>query len=320
MAMMRELNNVCASVAFQPTGDKMATGLENGEIVVLDTQAALQQGDDITIHGHKKRVKSVAFSNSSGQHQLLASGSADKTVRLWDTHTWECVAVLEGHGSWVNSVAFSPDDLLLASASNDGTVRLWDVVGRKAASPADVLRSHEIGSLFSFNSHSKLLRHNVHSVAFHPNGKLLASGSADETVRLWNVPEGVPGPVLQHTCDVLCVAFSPVVGVLATTTGFGEWMIRLYNVDGVEPRLLHKLLGHTNAIHSVAFSPNGSHLISGSYNQFWLRKETMRLWSVANGTELKVWTGMNVLSVAFHPNGEHVALCSGDNAVRLCPC
>ncbi|MFN6175164.1 MAG: WD40 repeat domain-containing protein, partial [Dolichospermum sp.] len=59
--------------------------------------------------------------------QTLASGSGDKTVKLWDVQTGDCVRTLQGHSSWVMSVAWSPDGLTLASGSDDHTVKLWDV-------------------------------------------------------------------------------------------------------------------------------------------------------------------------------------------------
>ena len=101
----------------------------------------------------------------------LATGSADKTVRLWDRQagTAEPV-VLRGHEDWVRAVAFSPDGRWLATGSEDKTVRLWDLAGghsgaRGLAGP----------------------RGQVWAVAFSPDGRWLATGSEDKTVRLWRI-------------------------------------------------------------------------------------------------------------------------------------
>jgi WD40 repeat protein len=276
-------------------------GQENGDIA-LWTHAALRKGKGCShkLLGHQRNVSSVAFSSSGREQQLLASGSRDRTVRLWDPNTRECVAVLQGHIDWVTSVAFSADSRLLVSASEDQTVRLWDVVERRAASPVDVLRGHTIC---------------VMSVSFSPDGRQLASGSYDFTVRLWSVPEGVPGPVLQHPDSVFCVAFSPVVGSNMLASGCWDGVVRLWDVSGIDQQqqLMRKLHGHSSWIRSITFSPDGSQLVSGSGDC------TVRLWSVASGKLLRVLTGHSgcISNVVFHSNGKQVASVSSDKTVRL---
>ena len=136
----------------------------------------------------------------------LASGGADRTVRLWDVETGACVRTLEGHRGGVMSACFSPDGRRLASGSCDDTVRLWD------AETGACVRTLE--------GHGNV----VWSVRFSPDGRRLASGSEDKTVRLWDVetgacvrtlegpggPEGHVGlrPVYSVKC-VFSVCFSP---------------------------------------------------------------------------------------------------------------
>jgi WD40 repeat protein len=303
-ALILEMNGLLlTSIAFSPC-DRMdrpclAVGQEAGKIA-LWMPAALRKGEGCSYElqgGNHNWVTSIAFSNSSEkEQQLLASGSSDSTVRLWDTHTKECVAVLQGHTDCVRSVAFSPDSRLLASASLDRTVRLWDVVKQQPASPMHVLQGHTDC---------------VYSVSFSPDGRQLASGSGDLTVRLWSVPEGIPGPVLQHALPVMCVAFSPVVGSNMLASSGHDHIVRLWDVSNQQ--VLRELQGHSYAILSVAFSPDGSQLVSGAYDY------TVRLWSVASGKSLKVLTGHSraINSVAFHPNGKQVASCSWDKTVRI---
>ncbi|MGV9770452.1 protein kinase domain-containing protein [Streptosporangium sp. NPDC003464] len=204
--------------------------------------------------GHTGGVSAVAFSPDG---KILAAGSGDDTVRLWDVATNTSIGrPLTGHTDSVYSVAFSPDGKILAAGSGDKTVRLWDVATRTPIGRP--LTGHTGG---------------VSAVAFSPDGKILAAGSSDDTVRLWDVATRTPigRPLTGHTGGVSAVAFSPDGKILAT--GSGDDTVRLWDVATRTP-IGRPLTGHTDWVVSVAFSPDGKILATGSNDG------TVRLWQL----------------------------------------
>ena len=121
-----------------------------------------------TLEGHSFLVESIAFSYDSTR---LASASSDKTIKIWDTGSGECLQTFK-HSDSVRSVALSHDSTRLASASNDKIVRIWDTVSGEC--------------LQTFKGHSVAIM----SVAFSHDSIRLASALADHTVKIWNIISG----------------------------------------------------------------------------------------------------------------------------------
>ncbi|KXX78527.1 Vegetative incompatibility protein HET-E-1 [Madurella mycetomatis] len=115
-----------SALVFSPVRSITRELFKQEELEWITTAPAVEDNWSLcvqTLEGHSDWVRSVAFSPDS---RLIASGSADKTIKIWDTATGRCTQTLEGHSDWVSSVAFSPDSRLIASGSDDKTVKIWD--------------------------------------------------------------------------------------------------------------------------------------------------------------------------------------------------
>ena len=243
----------------------------------------------------------LSLAKSFGLGNRLASGSHDKTIKLWDTVAGKELLPLKGHSGEVYSVAFSPDGRYLASGGSAKTIKLWDAVTGK--------------ELLALKGH---LGH-VFSVAFSPDGKYLASGSSDGTIKLWDTVTGKELLTLEgRSGEVYSVAFSPDGKRLAS--GSEDRTIRFWlrgTVTGKELLTFKKepltLEGHSGEVYSVAFSPDGKRLASGSQDK------TIKLWNSVTGKELLALEGHShvVRSIAFSPDGKRLASGSYDKTIKL---
>jgi serine/threonine protein kinase len=227
----------------------------------------------------------------SGRRAL--TGHANGKVVLWDIDKAEKIATVHRNEANIWSVAFTGDPDRFATASHDWKVTLWDA--RQPSAPLTVLDGHENA---------------VQALAYAPQQLLLASGSADKTVRVWNLDtlslkRSYSGP----RDFITSLAFSNSGKLLAA--GALDGRIHIWSV--LSSRRLRGLAGHRGRVADVAFSPSGDELASAGEDG------TVRLWNLPRGRITRALTGHvgGATVVAFAPDGQHLISAGVDGRVRV---
>ncbi|MEO8652047.1 MAG: serine/threonine-protein kinase, partial [Hyphomicrobiaceae bacterium] len=187
------------AVAFAGSPDRILAASHDWKLTLFDARTPI-----LPVHvfdGHESAVQAVAY---SAARKLIASGGADRTVRLWNAETFEPARVYRGHQDFVTTLAFAADGRTLASGDLSGTVRIWSMTTRRAQR---AIRAHKGG---------------ISALAYSSDGNWLATAGRDGLVKLWDMARPRPPRVFTgHVGDVRALSFAPDGATLASAGADG---------------------------------------------------------------------------------------------------
>ena len=266
---------------------------EDEEILLIILAKTLQVDLEIYFESmNNMNTFSIKSIVTNQDKKYIVSASSDKTIKIWDVQTNECLSTFEGHTNFVRAVVLSSDEKYIVSGSNDQTIKIWDT---KTGECLNSLEGH-----FDY----------VNSIAISTNGKYIVSGSGDKTIKIWDLKTGKCLKTLKgHTSYVVSVAISTNGKYIVS--GSGDKTIKIWDLK--TGKYLKTLKGHSNFVNSVVVSPDGENIISGSNDN------TIKIWDTKTGKCLKTLKGhtSSLSSIAISPDGENIISGSFDKTIKI---
>lgn len=271
-----------------------------------------------TLQSHRQPITCVAF---HPVFSVLASGSEDQTIKIWDWELGELERTVKGHTKAVLDVDFGGPrgNTLLASCSSDLTIKLWD--------PSD-----DYKNIRTLPGHD----HSVSAVRFIPSsadsasGNLLVSASRDKTLRIWDVTTGYCIKTLRGHAEWVRDVCPSIDGKYLLSGG-DDWTARLWEHGTTNPEPKVSLIGHEHVVLCCAIAPPATYpylaTIAGTkkppatstveFMATGSRDKTIRLWD-SRGTCIKTLLGHDnwVRGLVFHPGGKYLLSVADDKTLR----
>jgi len=286
-----EHNDWVRSIAFSPDGRRLATGCDDRNVTIWD----IGSGKELLNRSYNGEIYSVAFSPDG---KRLAAGGNYSAVCIWNLSTNKTMDIPLPDNVTILSVAFSPDGKMLAAANNTvktstviNTVMIWN------ASTGDLM----------LQTSPMMHSDKIHTIAFSPDGALLATGCRDAKAKILNASTGSELIVLDHGNSVVeTVAFSPDGKRLATACN-DDNTFRIWDLSS--QRVLARG-EHDSWIRDIAFSPDGRWVATASNDG------TAIVWDLSNGEACLNYLD-SVSAIAFSPDGTKFASASNDSTAMV---